>query len=916
MTLDRLALDGLARALEPRGLSPRELAEVVWLAAQLAPPVVAEAGEAAEPDAPAEAAHPPDAAAEGAVEVGAALPSAGGSVEVGTPRRAPAASTVVEVRREPARALGWQRAMARLATWAAEGAPRIDAAATVAGSATRGGDPWPVWACAPVPTTALVVLEEPAGQLEPWRTEVEALLRAARRSGGFVSVDHRWLDASPKPIALRPGQSALVLLVTDGLREAPRGDALRAWLPRGRPSRLVWLNPWGPGGWHRTAVAPLGAAAPTVVPSRGAAGWTAALLPMDSRALAGLEGWAQGRGARGVRGVRLPRAAPRPGPALPALGSAERARQLAAAMAAPSRLALGLAAAVPGYVDVELLTGLGRTLGADKIGREHLTEALASGLFERVPERQREARDGDDAPPVVARFVDAEARRAALGWLTRSTAQAVILELVRLTKDGGRDLAHLALPVRLLWRATGEQEGDAAAGEELPEACQALLDAVTLSRMDVPAGVLEEIGRAARRGVEPGRVPVEVKGEEGLRVGVWVEGPQLRSLGEEIAASLRAEGVRATVRTHGLGEFGGFASRPWPEWLETELVEHDRLLVLGAVPVRKEPVSVVFNPAPWGVPNQDRSDPRRFRVVPVNTNGVAAPGGLYDLLAARWDGPASTPALLRRLGDGRLPGDRRTVELPGGVKLELAFIPAGTFWMGSPDGIGDDDERPRHQVTLTRPYWLGLTPVTQAQWAAVAATLPSLNASPSLFHGADRPVEQVSWDDARAWCNALSACLGLRPAYPTLTDPDAIDWSAGARLPTEAEWERACRAGTDSAWNFGDVEQSLDLHAWFRRNSHRETKQVGKFRPNRWGLYDFHGNVWEWCWDSAYRRYTSEPAVDPRLPPSASGARCARGGSFGYSAVRCRSAYRYNGGPAGRTQDLGIRVVVPAPATP
>jgi hypothetical protein len=539
-----MSLDRLAGALEAHGLSPRELAEVAWLAARLAVPKV----EAPPPSE--ETAEPEVEPGEGAgVEVGAALPSAGGSAEVGapSPRRAPAARTVVVVARAPVLSLGWQRAMARLAATAAEGSATLDVAATVARSAERD-EPWPVWARAPVATTALVVLEEPAGQLEPWRAEVEALLGAARRSGGFLSVDHRWLTGAPKPLTLRPGQSALVLLVTDGLREPPRAEALRAWLPRGGPSRLAWLNPWGPTRWHRTASGPLGEATPAVVPTHGVAGWTAALLPLDARAVAALEGWARGRGPRGLTGVRVPRAAPkREQAAVPALGSEERARQLASVLAAPSKLALGLAAAVPGYVDVELLTGLGRALGADRIGREHLTEALASGLFERVVGRsgatgvdaggpavarrgaagpsvggvERPERPSGEVPrggagrrappPVVARFVDAEARRAALGWLTRSTAQAVILELVRLTKAEGRDLAHLALPVRLLWSVAKEEGGEAQAGEELPEACQALLDVVTLSRMDVPAGVLAEIERAAGGG-SARRVPAEVRG--------------------------------------------------------------------------------------------------------------------------------------------------------------------------------------------------------------------------------------------------------------------------------------------------------------------------------------------------------------------------------------------------------------------
>jgi formylglycine-generating enzyme required for sulfatase activity/serine/threonine protein kinase len=269
--------------------------------------------------------------------------------------------------------------------------------------------------------------------------------------------------------------------------------------------------------------------------------------------------------------------------------------------------------------------------------------------------------------------------------------------------------------------------------------------------------------------------------------------------------------------------------------------------------------------------------------------------------------PADNPATL-------IPGARRTLLLPGGVPLDLAWIPAGTFWMGSPDGVGVDRERPRHQVTLTRPYWLGVTPVTQAQWAAVAATA-KLNQSPSHFKGADRPVEKVSWDDARAWCNALSACLGLPPAYPDLTNPDTINWTAGARLPTEAEWERACRAGTDTAWSFGDDAGALAAHARFDKGWDDGTAPVGELLPNPWGLHDVHGNVWEWCWDGWLRNYTAQPVIDPRHPPSTSGFRCARGGAF-YELRRLVPVRlpRQLGPGVAQPEFRGLRVVVPAPA--
>jgi hypothetical protein len=250
---------------------------------------------------------------------------------------------------------------------------------------------------------------------------------------------------------------------------------------------------------------------------------------------------------------------------------------------------------------------------------------------------------------------------------------------------------------------------------------------------------------------------------------------------EEVAAGLRAQGLSVESWRWPLRKAS------WSAWLDEQLERFDRVVLVQQDWTDRVSVRIT---APWHERAQDRSDGRRFRVVPVQpdlrrvesmASSVASPHAhrgdddpgalhaarseLFDLPVVKWEGPASTPALLRRLRDGRLPGDRRTVELPGGVKLELAFIPAGTFAMGSPEGVGHGDERPQHVVTLSRPYWMGVTPVTQAQWAAVAAG-GEVKADSSHFKGAHRPVEMVSWDDARAWCNALSARLGLDPRLP------------------------------------------------------------------------------------------------------------------------------------------------------
>jgi formylglycine-generating enzyme required for sulfatase activity len=278
-------------------------------------------------------------------------------------------------------------------------------------------------------------------------------------------------------------------------------------------------------------------------------------------------------------------------------------------------------------------------------------------------------------------------------------------------------------------------------------------------------------------------------------------------------------------------------------------------------------------------------------------------------------GAASTGRSTEAVAKARVlvAGERRRFELPGGVPLELAYIPAGTFWRGSPEGVGEGDEHPQHEVTLTRSYWMGVTPVTQAQWAAVAPSGRRLNPDPSHFKGAERPVERVSWDDARAWCNALSSVLKRGLAYPRLDKPASIDWTQGFRLPTEAEWERACRAGTDTAWSFGDDEAQLKDHAWYDQNSGGETHPVGQLKPNSWGLHDLHGNVWEWCWDAWLLTYTS--TTDPVNPPTKElSHRCRRGGAFNVAAEECWSDSRDGGGSWGVFHRWGFRVVLPAPA--
>jgi formylglycine-generating enzyme required for sulfatase activity len=218
------------------------------------------------------------------------------------------------------------------------------------------------------------------------------------------------------------------------------------------------------------------------------------------------------------------------------------------------------------------------------------------------------------------------------------------------------------------------------------------------------------------------------------------------------------------------------------------------------------------------------------------------------------------------------------------VQIDFVLIPAGTFMMGSEDG--EKNEQSVHPVTIRMPFYLGKYEVTQAQWEAV------MGHNPSRFTGdPQRPVEKVSWEDVQEFIRLLNVAA-KSPKF---------------RLPTEAEWEYAARAGTTTAYSFGDDEKQLGEYAWYDKNSGSTTHPVGRLKPNAWGLYDMYGNVWEWVQDW-YVTYTAASAVDPTGPASGS-LRVDRGGSWFHGAGDCRSAARGNGRPGGRAGLLGFRLV-------
>ena len=252
---------------------------------------------------------------------------------------------------------------------------------------------------------------------------------------------------------------------------------------------------------------------------------------------------------------------------------------------------------------------------------------------------------------------------------------------------------------------------------------------------------------------------------------------------------------------------------------------------------------------------------------------------------------AEVRARVAAVTPGTEAGESRTILLPGDIPMELVWCPAGSFMMGSPQGEeGREDDETQHEVRLTKGFWMAKTEVTQKQWESVAGK------NPSHFKGADLPVESVSWDDVAAFCR-----------------------KTGLQLPTEAQWEYACRAGSGTAYSWGvslnGTEANCDGYSPCGTTTkgpvRQKTLRAGRYAPNAWGLLDMHGNVWEWCADR-YGNYPSGSVVDPA--GSSSGASYIyRGGGWNSKARNCRSAQRNCRGSSSSSFILGFRPVLVVP---
>ncbi len=300
-------------------------------------------------------------------------------------------------------------------------------------------------------------------------------------------------------------------------------------------------------------------------------------------------------------------------------------------------------------------------------------------------------------------------------------------------------------------------------------------------------------------------------------------------------------------------------------------------------------------------------------LVVLRTHELPKDDGAGSIRTAKRDarpvpGPATKTALSQK-------------SITNSIGMTLKLIPAGKFMMGSPDDDKEaqKDEKPSHRVRISKLFYLGVYEVTQGQYRAVMLDNPSYF---SANHGGKdqvagqstdgHPVEQVSWLDAIQFCNKLSEKEGEKPFYKIDgNDIRVPDWSGqGYRLPTEAEWEYACRANASppTRFSFGDNVVELGLYGWFDGNSEQQTHPVGQKQPNGFGLYDMHGNVSEWCWDRYGEGYYNQSVADDPTGPAEAAFRVVRGGNWSGNPRFVRSAYRFWNSAVNQYGSVGFRV--------
>ena len=256
--------------------------------------------------------------------------------------------------------------------------------------------------------------------------------------------------------------------------------------------------------------------------------------------------------------------------------------------------------------------------------------------------------------------------------------------------------------------------------------------------------------------------------------------------------------------------------------------------------------------------------------------------------------------------EGAAPAKEITVALPGGETMTFVWIEAGSFTMGSPESEPGRlaDEGPQHEVTITKGYYLGKTEITQAQWTSVMGSSGTQKWQGRYVRIApNHPAVYISWEDAQTFARTLSFLHSLGESGK----------ASLYRLPTEAEWEYAARAGTTTRWSFGDDEGQLGDYACYEGNTWsadmKYAQPVTSRRPNLWGLHGMHGNVWEWVQDWYGNDYYSSSSVADPAGPATGNTRVLRGGGFSDVGRGLRSACRFRHRPSARGYSMGMRLV-------
>ena len=292
--------------------------------------------------------------------------------------------------------------------------------------------------------------------------------------------------------------------------------------------------------------------------------------------------------------------------------------------------------------------------------------------------------------------------------------------------------------------------------------------------------------------------------------------------------------------------------------------------------------------APFAAPDEAEDYVRLLQ----STMGLGDKAGCEELLAKIERLIPEDPRIIwMQRAVAYMPGPKNlmALDLGDGVELEMVLIRPGSFIMGADDG--DPGEKPPHRVTISKPFHIGKYKVTQKQWETIMGN------NPSFYKGPRNPVESVNWNECQEFIDRLNKKFA--------------DQGIEFGLPTSAQREYACRAGSTTRFHFGDYDSQLHHYAWFSLNADGRTHPVGEKKPNAWGLYDMHGNTWEICsdyYDDNCDYYSQSPPIDPR-GASPGWARMLRGGSYSASVARCRSASRFPCNPEYRVKNTGLRLI-------